>query len=289
MSAPRLVTVTTGAATRPLAVRELIGRVGALGWLDEAGGRVVVQVGVEGRSARAVETAAAVAAALRERSPLRAVDVLDPAASGPPRSGLARASGDADDAVEVQGPAGTGIRVPRAWFDGFFLVTVTAVRPDGRWRMGGALQVQAETLARLNPGLPAAVLLAEAHRLGGADLAIACGAHPTAGDWWAASPNEVQLDGALARAAGLAPDDLPAIRVIARHESLEPWDTSVALPDLVDVPASAARAALGATRERASAATRRAVEDVGRISRTLRKVPQALRRKLASRTRRKSA
>ena len=135
------------------------------------------------------------------------------------RPGDARHRWRLRDAVEVQGPSGTGVRVPRAWFDRFFLITVTSVHPDPRWRIGAALQVQAEVLARRNPGLPAAVLLAEAHRLGGADLAVVCGAHRTAGEWWVASPSEVQLEGAVARAAGLAPGNLPALRVIARHES----------------------------------------------------------------------
>jgi len=249
-------------------------RMAALDWLEEPGDRVVIQIGAFGRSAQAVETAHALAAGLRERSPSLRIEVVDPA-TAPPMA--------AADAVEVQGPSGTGVRVPRAWFDRFFLITVTSVHPDPRWRIGAALQVQAEVLARRNPGLPAAVLLAEAHRLGGADLAVVCGAHSTAGEWWVASPCEVQLEGAVARAAGLAPGDLPALRVIARHESLEPWDMSVALPDMANLVGSATRAVLGATRERATAATRRAVEDVGRISRTLRKVPQALRRKLAAR------
>jgi hypothetical protein len=262
------VTIATG-GPRSQALRDLLGCVVALGWLDDAVGRVVLEPGAAGQSGLTAGTVEVLAAGLRERMPALEIEVSDQAEV---------------DAIAVLGLGGAIVRVPRRWFEPCFLITVAAVHPDRRWRIGGALQAQAEALSRLNPELPATTVLSEAHRLNAADLAVVCGTHPTAGEWWAASQSAVQLDGALARAAGLDPRELPAIREIARHEVLELWDTEAAVPDLTNLAAGAAGAVLDATRERATAAARRAVEDAGRVSRNLRKVPQALRRRLAART-----
>ena len=278
MSSPTVVTMSKGGAPRAAAVRELIHRAADCGWLARIDGRVVVQVGAAGRSAAIVETAQAVAGALRESGADWVVEVRD-----------AEPAAAAEACVDLQGQGGARVRVPRAWFEPFFLITVAAPHPDRRWRIAASLRAQADTLMACNPGVPAAMLLAEAHRLGGADLAIVCGKHRTAGEWWGASSSAVQLEGAVARAAGLRPAALPAIAVIARHELLEPWDETVALPDLLDVPRGAAGAALGAARERATGASRRAIEDGARIVRNLRKVPQALRRRLAARAARQLA
>ncbi len=271
MSAPRVVITATRPAAGGQAVRDLVGRIAALGWLDDAVGRVVLQAGGLGRPSSSSGAAEGLAEALRGRVP--ALEIESPE--------------DVPDAIAIQGLGGAVVRVPRRWFEPFFLIVGVAVRPDRRWRIGGALQAQAAMLARLNPDLAAARVLAEAHRLNAADLVVAYGAD---GGWWAASQSAVQLDGALAHAAGLDPQALPAIREIARHEVLEPFEMAAALiPELTDIAAGAAGAFFDATRDRAAGAAHRAVEDAGRVSRNLRKVPQALRRRLAARTGRKSA
>src|SRR5262249_4640707 len=188
-----------------------------------------------------------------------------------------------DQPIGVRGPRGAGVRVPELGFEPFFLVTVAAVHPDRRWRIGGVLQAQAEVLTSLNPGAPAGLLLAEAHRLGASDLAIACGVQGTRGDWWIVGPSDVLVEGAVARAAGLDPRELPGVRAIARHEVLASWEAEQDAPDLRGVASGALAAAMLAAGERSAAAGRRTVEDVGLAARNLRKVPQALRRRLAAR------
>ena len=96
------------------------------------------------------------------------------------------------------------------------------------------------------------MLLAEAHRLGASDLAIACGTHPADGDWWVASPSDVLVEGAVARAAGLDPRELPGIRAIARHELLASWEAEQTAPDLRGVATGAVAAAVLAARERSA-------------------------------------
>jgi hypothetical protein len=243
----------------------------------------VLHVASSGRCALTAETARAVAAALRAHAPSAHLQVLDLADPGTEGFGLPVLTLDRDDTVVVRGPRGSAVHVPRLWFEPFFLVTVTTVHPDRRWRIGGILCAQAEVLARVNPGAPAGLLLAEAHRLGASDLAVACGTHAATGDWWIASPSDVLVEGAVARAAGLDPRELPGIRAIARHELVASWEAEQVTPDLRGVAAGAAGAAILAVRERGAAAGRRTLEDIGLVTRNLRKVPQALRRRLAAR------
>lgn len=279
----RLLTLEQDGQDRAARLQDLGGRIGDLGWLDGAVTRVVLHIGSSGRSPLAVETAGAVAAALRAYVPPAHLEVLDLAEPATERYGLPAITLDRDDSVVVRGPRGVAVHVPRLWFESFFLVTVATVHPDRRWRIGGILSAQAEILARLNPGAPAGVLLAEAHRLGASDLAIACGTHPVTGDWWIASPSDVLVEGAVARAAGLDPRELPGIRAIARHELLAAWEAEQTAPDLRGVATGAVAAAILAAQERSAAAGRRTFEDVGLVTRNLRKVPQALRRRLAAR------
>src|SRR4029450_10541133 len=117
---------------------------------------------------------------------------------------------------------------------------------------------------------------------GASDLAIACGSHPTDGDWWVVSPNDVLVDGSVARAAGIDPRDLPSVRTIARHELLESWEATASAPELSDLAGSAAAARVLAAREHGATAVRRTLDDARMVSRNLRKVPQALRRRLAA-------
>jgi hypothetical protein len=280
----KLLTVAQQGAPRAAVLRDLLTQVASLEWLDGPAGRAVLHVGASGRSTLAAETALAVAAMLRERAPSLRLEVLDPAEVGGEWNGVPRLVVDREDTVQVQGPRGIAVRVPRFWFESFFLVTVAAVHPDRRWRIAGVLQAQAEILAYLNPGMASSVLLAEAHRLGASDLAIACGSHPTDGDWWVASPNDLLVDGSVARAAGIDPRDLPSIRTIARHELVESWEATAPAPELSSLAHGAGTARVLAAREQSVTAVRRTLEDARLVSRNLRKVPQALRRRLAARS-----
>ena len=284
MTKTRVLTVAQEGAPRGATVRNVLAQAASLGWLDGATGRAVLHVGAVGRTTLAVETAQALAALLRERAPSLRLEILDPAEDGGEWNGFPRLAVDRHETVEVHGPRGIAVRVPLLWFESFFLVTVAAVHPDRRWRIAGVLQAQAEMLAYLNPGMASGVLLAEAHRLGASDLAIACGSHPTDGDWWVASPIDVLVEGSVARAAGIDPRHLPSIRTIARHELLESWEATTAGPELSGLAGGAAAASVLAAREHGASAVRRTLEDARLVSRNLRKVPQALRRRLAART-----
>jgi hypothetical protein len=282
VSETRLLTVAEHGTPRAAALRQLLARAASLGWLDGATARAVLHVGTCGRSALAAETAQALAALLRERAPSLRLEVLDPAESEGEWNAFPRLPVGRHDTVQVEGARGILLRVPRLWFERFFLSTVVAVHPDRRWRIGGVLQAQAEILAYLNPGLASSVLLSEAHRLGASDLAIACGSHPAEGAWWVASPRDVLVEGAMARAAGIDPRALPSIRTIARHELLEAWEGAGG-PELPGVARGAAAATVLAAREQGATAVRRTLEDARRVGRNLRKVPQAVRRRLAAR------
>jgi hypothetical protein len=280
----KLLTVAQQGAPRAAVLRDLLTQAAALGWLDAPAGRAVLHVGTSGRSLLAAETAQAVAATLRDRVPSLRLEVLDPAEALGEWNGVPRLVVDREETVQVQGPRGIVVRVPCFWFDSFFLVTVAAVHPDRRWRIAGVLQAQAELLAYLNPGMAGSVLLAEAHRLGASDLAIACGSHPADGDWWVASPNDVLVDGSVARAAGIDPRELPSIRTIARHELVESWEATAPAAELSDIAHGAAAARVLEAREQGVIAVRRTLEDARLVTRNLRKVPQALRRRLAARS-----
>jgi hypothetical protein len=280
----KLLTVAQQGAPRAAVLRDLLTQVASLGWFDGPAGRAILHVGASGRSTLAAETALAVAATLRERAPSLRLEVLDPAEASGEWNGVPRLAVDREDTVQVLGPRSIAVRVPRFWFESFFLVTVAAVHPDRRWRIAGVLQAQAELLAYLNPGMASSVLLAEAHRLGASDLAIACGSHPTDGAWWVASPNDVLVDGSVARAAGIDPRDLPGIRTIARHELVESWEATGSAPELSGLAHGAGTARILAAREQGVTAVRRTLEDARLVSRNLRKVPQALRRRLAARS-----
>lgn len=284
MSDARSLIVTQGAMPRAAALRQLTGRIAARGWLDGAADRAVLQIGAAGRSELAVETARVLAVSLRERFPSLQLDVLDAAEQSTAWHGVRPLAIDRDDAVEVHGPGGVSLQVPSLWLGSFHLITVAAVHPDRRWRLGAVLAAQAEILARLNPGVPGSVLLAEAHRLGASDLAIACATHATDGDWWVASPSDVLVEATVARAAGIDPREMPSIRTIARHELLDSCEAMADAPSLSGVAKRGWTATVLAAREHGVAAGRRTLEDVGRASRNLRKVPQALRRRLAART-----
>jgi hypothetical protein len=284
VSDTRLVTVAQQGRPRAAAMAQVLARTAERGWLDGAARRVVLHVGVAGRCGLAVETAQALAVLLRERAPSGHLEVLDPAEGAGDWTGVPRLAVAREEAIAVQGPRGIVVRVPRLWFEPCFLVTVAGVHPDRRWRIGGVLQAQSEILAYLNPGKASSILLSEAHRLAASDLAIACGSHPTDGDWWVVSPSDVLIEGAVARAAGVEPQTLPSIRTIARHELLGAWDDASAVTDLSRVTGGSFGANVQAAREHGVTAVRRTLEDARLVSRNLRKVPQAVRRRLAARS-----
>src|SRR5262249_21814282 len=148
----RLVILEHDGQARAARLHDLVARVTALGWFERATSRALLHVGSGGQSSLAAVTAQALAAALRERSPALRIEVLDLAGRSGQWNGLPTLAVDRDDTVVVRGPRGSTLRVPRLWFESFFLVTVAPVRPDRRWRIGGVLQAQAEILAHLNPG-----------------------------------------------------------------------------------------------------------------------------------------
>lgn len=290
MTETKLFSMSQDGQSREAVLRDFVTRVAFLGWLDGAAPRTVLHIATRGRCAVAVETARALAATLVERSPSLRLEILDPAGHAGAWNGFSRLAVDPDDTVDVSAVRGVALKVPRLWFEPFFLITVAAVHPDRRWRIGGVLQAQAELLAYLNAGAPASVLLCEAHRLGAPDLAVAWGARGTGEVWWTASPSDVLVEGSVAYAAGLDPRDLPSIRAIARHELLEAWDEAESgAADLHGVGRGALWSSLLETRELGAAAARRVCEDVNLITRNLRKVPHALRRRLATRMRAKAS
>src|SRR5262249_54725017 len=85
----RLVILEQDGQTRSARLRDLVGRVAGLGWLEGAVSRAILHVGSCGRSALALETGHALATALRERSPALRLDALDPASSNGEWSGVA--------------------------------------------------------------------------------------------------------------------------------------------------------------------------------------------------------
>ena len=84
----RLLTLEQDGQDRAARLRDLGGRIGGLGWLDGAVTRTVLHIGSSGRSPLAVETARAVAAALRAYVPAAHLEVLDLAEPATERYGL---------------------------------------------------------------------------------------------------------------------------------------------------------------------------------------------------------
>src|SRR5262245_65910896 len=100
---------------RATRLRDLVGRVAALGWLEGGTSRAVVHVGSCGRSALAVETARALAAALRVRAPGLRIDALDGAAARSERTGLGRPIGHRAGALVAVGPRRVSLPVSQGW------------------------------------------------------------------------------------------------------------------------------------------------------------------------------
>jgi hypothetical protein len=191
------------------------------------------------------------------------------------------------ESLRIAGITAPGeLAVPAFWFQPHVLVTVAAARPSPRSRIAAVLDAQAAILQRLgNPHAPGD-LVYEAHRLAASDLAVACGhvdaADPTSRAWWMAASSDVAVDWAVATAAGVAPEALPWLRVVARHEVLPaPPTVRGTLPSLRGLAAAGwrSRAAAMAARLRASRAT--AERDARMLRRNLHKIPSFVRRRFA--------
>ncbi|MBI3769548.1 MAG: hypothetical protein HY271_13815 [Deltaproteobacteria bacterium] len=114
-----------------------------------------------------------------------------------------------------------GALIPELWFDAFFLVTIAAAAPDRSLGLRVILAAQADMLEA--PGALDLDAIVAAHRLMSSSLCISCGSitfsTPESGSWWAASPNDLTLERAVAAAAGVGSDPLPIFRHLARHEA----------------------------------------------------------------------
>src|SRR5262249_10181287 len=135
--------------------------------------------------------------------------------------------------------------------------------------------------------LPA--LVYESHRLGGSDLAVACGTtvrtDENAEAWWIARRSDVAADLALAHARGFEPRRLPCIQAIAAHE-LPPGCREIgeAIPRLAGFGTAAAlpvRVRVGIAKVAASG--RALGHDLRAIRSNLGKIPNFVRRRLAAR------
>jgi hypothetical protein len=262
----RIATASVGDTDRAGALRALMGRAMDLGWFRDVETRVVVQV--DDSVSRSLPAGAldALTAAICERVPSAHVELSD---------------GSPGPTLVLQGFGGSLLKVPKTSFERRFVVTVAVASPDLRWRIAGALLSQARPILTANPNLPPAQALAEAHRLIGADLALVCCKQGSSGEWWAASPSAVQIDGLLARAARIDPNALPAIRAIARHELLEAWDVAAVLPDGSIDAGRVATSALAVAGDWAAFALWHLGDDARRTARNLPKIPKVLRRQVA--------
>jgi hypothetical protein len=99
-----------------------------------------------------------------------------------------------------------------------------------------------------------------------------------------ASDCDLAAEAALAQAAGLTPQDLPPLRLIARHELLPPLPGSVEgqLPRVTAAPAWKSK--LMTTSTAMKQATQRARDDMHAALQNLYRIPDFLRRRLVGET-----
>src|SRR5262249_48366892 len=158
---------------------EVWARVESRGWFAGAAPRVIVQVGVGGDTRLVADTVHGLTAFLRSRLGVGRGEGLE--FQGGDWSPLPTLTGSPADALQL------------LWFEPFFLVTVTGVSTDPAGRLSGVLYAQAEALRAVDWRASRPSLVYEAHRLGGSDLAVACGAALGQG-WWLASASDVAVD-----------------------------------------------------------------------------------------------
>jgi hypothetical protein len=259
------------------------------GWLAIIAPRVLVQVGQRWRSDLVVETARMIARLLAARVPTSQVEILDQAASTNGSHGSQVADEAVERAVTVSGIAAHALRVPERWFESFSLITVTGAGPDPATRMSAVLDAQAEPLRRLNGTMPLTSVAYEAHRLFASDLVVACATtrreDPASEACWFVSPSDVAVEMALMRASGCDPSDTPYVKMLARHETLPAFELDDAAPTLAGYLGSAWRAEVHAARTSFAASRHAVIQDVVAVRRNLRRIPPAIRRRLANRKR----
>ena len=231
MTEARVLGFQGGSGDRQGLLDRMWGRVAAAGWVPDHAARVVIVVGQGHRGPLITATARSLARFLTVSRPGITVETVELEAGEESCSGRRLEFGP-EGAVRIRGVAmSRGVRIPSFWFESVFLVTICGVGPDPLFRLGAVLQAQSEILHLLgNRGRPAA-LAYEAHRLGGSDLAVACGSvdrrRPDSEAWWVLGPRDVDVERAVAAAAGVEAEDLPLLREIARHEELEPTPGTV--------------------------------------------------------------
>ncbi len=285
MSAARVRVLAQHAGTlgRERALQELVRRLDAAGLLAAAAPRAVIHVGHRWRSDLVVATARALASAIAERSTSTAVMIED---AGATSNGTAPRDAAADASVTIAGVAAHALRVPEHWFGSFFLVTVSGAGPDPATRISAVLDAQAESLRRLDPTLPPATAAYEAHRLFASDLAVACAtaclADATSEACWLAGANDVAVEIALMRASGCDPSPMPYVRMLAKHEVLPEVEVDGATAPLSGYVGPAWRAEVHAARQRFATSRHAVVQDVIAVRRNLKRIPPAVRRRLAN-------
>lgn len=262
---------------------EVWARVESRGWFAGAAPRVIVQVGVGGDTRLVADTVHGLTAFLRSRLGVGRVEVLE--FQGGDWSPLPTLTVSPADALEIVGIAEPRVTLPLLWFEPFFLVTVTGVSTDPAGRLSGVLYAQAEALRAVDWRASRPSLVYEAHRLGGSDLAVACGAALGQG-WWLASASDVAVDRAIAHAAGLDPTTLPDLRAVARHEVVPAVGLVEELPGLRGAAGPAWRATLAGARESLVSAARFVAHDVRSVRRNIQRLPHAVRRRLPALLRR---
>lgn len=229
-----------------------------------------------------VETARNLVAHLRRAGNV-AIDVIDPGGNAAEWPGqrwidLERVDRLRIDAVCLR----NGAMVPTFWLDGFHLITITGAAPDPRYGLSAVLAAQADLLGGDDVDDLGAIF--EAHRLLAADVYIACGTRsfgsPRSESWWAASNDDVSLECALAVAAGVAPAMLPALRYLARHQTMDTSDPIPQAPFALEGHV-AAPGTVRIARTRASVLrfVHRLREDVALTSANLHRIPQFIERR----------
>jgi hypothetical protein len=190
-------------------------------WIPRTRGRVVIHVQGARQDALVRDTARSLVAFLAKSSAPPRIDIIEPrgdAADWPGVGVLDPTSGPRyrTDVACLR----DGALIPELWFDAFFLVTIAAAAPDRSLGLRVILAAQADMLEA--PGALDLDVIVAAHRLMSSSLCISCGSitfgTPESGSWWAASPNDLALERAVASAAGVGPDALPIFRHLARHE-----------------------------------------------------------------------
>lgn len=291
MSGERLDLLTCGQGDRSLAqaLADLWMQAEGRGWFATPLPRIVVQVGQRWRSALVVETAASLARLLANRAPSAQVETVD-SGTEPFRLESMRISKDATSPVlAVSGITARQVRIPEWWLESFFLITVTGAGPDPMGRISAVLDAQAEPLRRVANSLAPASLAYEAHRLFASDLVVACATSrhdtPNSEARWFASPSDVTVEMALMRASGCEPMQMPYIKTFATHEILPEVDLSGVPPTLCGYTAPAWQARMATVRTSLAASRQMVIEDAIAVRRNCRRIPLAVRRRLAMRKR----